>query len=390
VPQLAVSCYENGTSFWNANPAIVSFAWMNDGKPIMFGGTAPDPVKDAALNEVGRYPVAPEANGDPMELSVDEAGSVVIGGFSTTDLRVVDVTDPDLAAPLANVSLNIGTTTEATFFAEAGHRYLILETSHALRSTPVPGPRTLLLDDRGAEYLVVAPAHLMASAQRLADYRAAQGLVTRVLSLQEVYDSFSGGQSNPWALRQLLEHANDFWQPKPRYLVLVGNGTFEGAYLLNYSGHGGLDRLAAEGLLVSSDVASLETTGRLPIVSALTCTIGRFEVPRFAALGSTLVTTADRGAIAVFSPTGLSVHVDAARLNEHFFEAMFSGDNPTLGEAVNEALRRYSEEGPMRHHLDIYNLLGDPALLLPQNNDPGVPSTLFADGFETGDTSAWR
>ena len=64
---------------------------------------------------------------------------------------------------------------------------------------------------------------------------------------------------------------------------------------MNYVGHGGLDRLASEGLLVTADADALTNGERLPVVTALTCTINRFEVPGFVPLGAALVGTA-RGA----------------------------------------------------------------------------------------------
>ena len=135
-----------------------------------------------------------------------------------------------------------------------------------------------------------------------------------------------------------------------------------GALLVNYVGHGGLDRLTSEGLLVTGDVAGMSNAERLPVVSALTCTMARFEVPNFDSLGEELVLAPQGGAIAVWGPTGLSLNADAAKLNEAFVSALFQDGYEVLGDAVLEAMRRFEAEGDFEFMLDIYGILGDPAI----------------------------
>ncbi len=105
-----------------------------------------------------------------------------------------------------------------------------------------------------------------------------------------------------------------------------------GAWLVNYVGHGGTDRMAAEGLLTTGDLPGMTSTGRLPIVSSLTCVVGRFEIPGFTSLGEALVLGEDRGAIAVWAPSGLSLNPAAKVLNECFIQTLRR--NATIGEAV--------------------------------------------------------
>ncbi|MBW1897013.1 MAG: hypothetical protein JRI47_08130, partial [Deltaproteobacteria bacterium] len=140
------------------------------------------------------------------------------------------------------------------------------------------------------------------------------------------------------------------------------DGIEGGAGFLNYIGHAGVDRLADEGLLLSSDVSSLANTDRFPIVTAMTCVVGQFAIPGYDSLSERLVITNDAGAVAVWSPTGMSINADARILDEEFFRAAPLGYGTTLGQAVLEALEAYSIRGSNRYMLDIYNVLGDPAL----------------------------
>jgi hypothetical protein len=128
----------------------------------------------------------------------------------------------------------------------------------------------------------------------------------------------------------------------------------------NYIGHGGLDRFASEGLVLTTDVPAM-TNAVTPIVASLTCSTGRFEVPGFPSLGEALVMKEDGGAVAAWTPSGLSYNSQALILNEALVKSLYDGSTEYLGEAIQDALETFSEEGQLQFMLSIYNLLGDPA-----------------------------
>jgi Peptidase family C25 len=171
---------------------------------------------------------------------------------------------------------------------------------------------------------------------------------------------------------------------QPDVDVLVARAEFfalldDGADLVNYTGHGALDRLAAAGLLTSDDVPALHNQ-ETPILTALSCTINRFEVPGFAPLGEELVKKPANGFVASWAPTGLSVHGEATQLGKAFYRGLAAAPGATLGETVNSAFKSYIGLGGLEWMPDIYSLLGDPALHLKQGvvievPDEGTPST---------------
>jgi hypothetical protein len=134
-----------------------------------------------------------------------------------------------------------------------------------------------------------------------------------------------------------------------------------GAAFVNYFGHGGLDRMANDGLLRVQDVQSLNNQV-LPVITALTCTISRFEIPGFVSLGESLVTRSGGGAIAVWAPSGLATAQDAETLQALVFERAFSAPNRRLGDLLRDATRAYHDSGAGPELIEIYQLLGDPAL----------------------------
>ena len=147
--------------------------------------------------------------------------------------------------------------------------------------------------------------------------------------------------------------------PTPATQLLAALG--EGAAFVNYMGHGALDRLSSGGLLTSADVPGLTNGARLPVVTAMTCTINRFAVPgdprprraageergrrRRRGLGSLGALDQRRGGAA--GRALLPLRRDAR-----------------LGDRVLRAIAEFRALGGNVDLPRIYGLLGDPALRL--------------------------
>jgi hypothetical protein len=140
------------------------------------------------------------------------------------------------------------------------------------------------------------------------------------------------------------------------------DGINSGAALVNYMGHSGMDRLAQEGLLKTSDVDSLTNGNRLPIITALSCVVARFELPGFDAIGEALFLDQDGGAIAIWAATGLSYNTPAKAATEDFMNAALLGGASILGDGIKQAQDAYAASGNPFSLLDVFTLIGDPAL----------------------------
>jgi hypothetical protein len=149
----------------------------------------------------------------------------------------------------------------------------------------------------------------------------------------------------------------------------------EGVGFINYLGHGGAERLAEEGLLRIADVVELKNSERLPVLTAMTCSVGRFELPGYSTLAEELQRKADGGTVAVWAPSGLSDNAEARILATGFFRAVFQHRLNNLGEVVLRALNDYAAQGGRKEMLQIYQLFGDPALRLKDSafDLPGAP-----------------
>jgi hypothetical protein len=142
----------------------------------------------------------------------------------------------------------------------------------------------------------------------------------------------------------------------------VLNGFNTGALLVNYIGHAGITRLASEGLLRSEDVSFFQNGEKLPILTAMTCVVGRFTLPGYDTLSEELLLKNNGGVVAVWAPTGASLNDSAVMLAEAFFKALFQHQERILGKALLKAMKDYSAAGGQPFTLNMFNLLGDPAL----------------------------
>ena len=79
----------------------------------------------------------------------------------------------------------------------------------------------------GYDYLIVAHARLLDAIRPLAEFHEKRGLRVAVLDIDAVYDQFNHGIAHPLAIRNLVKTAWDDWQVQPRFLLLVGDASFD-------------------------------------------------------------------------------------------------------------------------------------------------------------------
>ena len=142
-----------------------------------------------------------------------------------------------------------------------------------------------------------------------------------------------------------------------------------GRAFVSFAGHSNHTTVGNTNLIAGDDLALLTNADRLPVLTVLTCLAAQFGLPGEESIGEQLVIAPDRGAVAVWGPSGLSRNHRARVLGEAFYRATFPGDADTpgellLGEAILSAQRAYAAQGEDLYLLDIYNLLGDPATVM--------------------------
>lgn len=146
------------------------------------------------------------------------------------------------------------------------------------------------------DYVVIAPNDFVDAAQRIAQaHEQYDGMTTAVVTAEQVYNEFSSGTPDAsayrWLMKMLYDRAQDSEgtiQP-PRYLLLMGDGTFDNRKLLTTSGPNTLLTYQAKNSVsevkayatddyftyledkegTSDAIASMDmSVGRLPVVTA--------------------------------------------------------------------------------------------------------------------------
>ena len=94
--------------------------------------------------------------------------------------------------------------------------------NHPRRYGSPPEPQTV----SGADYLILSPSLFLPALTDLISLRQSQGLIVAVENLQAIYDA-SDGRPTPDAIHAYLQNAYSTWNPRPAYVLLVGDGTFD-------------------------------------------------------------------------------------------------------------------------------------------------------------------
>lgn len=174
------------------------------------------PILPTAVNDVLTF----HPNADTAENRFGH--TVTLTNFSAPPLAL-NVQDPalptrlpiDFADGLATVNVATGMTVTAV----GPQGYLSLDSLALARQSDWLNP------ENQADLLIITTDALASALTPLVEARQAQGLTAAVIPVAEIYDAF-GGEASPESIRQLVTYASANWQdPKPRYLLLVGDAT---------------------------------------------------------------------------------------------------------------------------------------------------------------------
>jgi hypothetical protein len=215
------------------------------------------------------------------------------------------------------------------------------------------------------------------SAGSLAEAEAA---IQKILAFEQSGQTLDGNAvlvaDNPDKAGNFEANANDIAslllgrQVERIFLTQLGAGTrsavlgaFDaGASLVSYVGHGSQALWASESILRSIDVALLQPQPRQPLLLTMTCSNGYFISPWLNGISERFVLEGGKGAIAAFSPSGLSLD-DAAHLyHRALVQGLQSGRHERIGDLVLAAQKDYADTGAFPELLSLYHLFGDPAL----------------------------
>jgi hypothetical protein len=191
------------------------------------------------------YPRAFQAVADSLSFSARSSQSITAGGFTTPDIKVLDLTNP-LAVqeihPVVQGSAGAFTITVPALdsHAKASRNLVAFRANSFLHPAFVTANQPSTLNNAGnaADFLIISHRDFIASLAPLVAQRQAQGFTVRAIDVEDVYDEFSFGQHSSQALTDFLARARAQWSLAPRYLLLVGDGSYDPQ---NHLGFGNFD-----------------------------------------------------------------------------------------------------------------------------------------------------
>jgi hypothetical protein len=183
---------------------------------------------------------------------------ISIGGFTSNDVRAVDVTNPagPTEVPGTVKQQNDGSFTLTVSAAGAGTRTLMaFATSQARTPAGVAAnrPSAWSKPSNGADLLIITRNDLFASLNPLKLHRQSQGLSVAMIDVEDLYDEQSYGHKSPQAVKDFLALTRSSWKRAPRYVLFVGDSSFDPK---NYLGFGDNDLVVTRLLDTQSMEAS--------------------------------------------------------------------------------------------------------------------------------------
>jgi len=186
------------------------------------------------------------ADNDALQINVSDQETRRISGFTNKEIRLVDITDQN---HLVELTPPIGEDPDGTFTADVYSPNASFRHPHTLLAfakvavAPADGlkkndPSAWWSQRDGADYLVITSREFKDQVQPLAQLRRSQGLVVKVIDVEDVYDEFSFGEHTPQAIKDFLQSAQNTWIRKPRYVLLAGDASYDPK---NYLGQGHTD-----------------------------------------------------------------------------------------------------------------------------------------------------
>lgn len=188
------------------------------------------------------------ADDNVLRLNSGKGGSLRLDGFTTRNIRVIDVTNPAAVVELNAVpdlirgaGKAIGTGGYAVRVQAGSNRTLLAFTDdRAAQAAAVFAnePSTWHTDGQTADLLILTTHALSASVAPLKTLRESQGLHVSVVDVEDLQDEFAYGTHTPQAIKDFLQWTTTHWQSAPHYVLFFGDASLDPR---NYQGRGDFD-----------------------------------------------------------------------------------------------------------------------------------------------------
>lgn len=189
-----------------------------------------------------RYPQGSDAvAGDAPFLGGNCTGTCkfTVNITSPTTALAYNVVDAHLPVRLTGFTTGTNTLTLQDAVSSSWPGYFVTTAPKTFTPNTTLRKKTALLTaaTTGAQYVVIAHPNFLAGVDTLVNHRTSKGLSVVKENVKAIYDNFANGIPTPQAIQDYLKAAYASWSPKPQYVVLVGDATWDVKDYLTDSGN---------------------------------------------------------------------------------------------------------------------------------------------------------
>ena len=171
------------------------------------------------------------ADEDTLRFTAKGGKELSIDGFSSSRIQIVDITNPKAVKKVVGIVKQEGADFAIEFRVPGqGQRALLAFTEEKVKEPAgikAHQPSTRYRRGGRADLVIISHKDFMESLQPLKALREAQGWSVVLIDVEDLYDEFSFGNRSPQAIKDFLSHAKNQWLTKPRYVLLVGDASFD-------------------------------------------------------------------------------------------------------------------------------------------------------------------
>ncbi len=169
--------------------------------------------------------------------SPDTSGNIAyevtnLSSLPSRNAMVFDVTDHKSVRRLVQLSFDPVISTLVRFqVSQAGVKEFAVVGTNGFK-TPLNARRiensNIHGTTPGAHFIILSPPEFVSEAARLKAHReSSDTLKAAVVRIDQVFNEFSGGLTDPMAIRDFLKYAVMNWTMKPAYVLLLGGGHYD-------------------------------------------------------------------------------------------------------------------------------------------------------------------
>ncbi|MDM7924141.1 MAG: C25 family cysteine peptidase, partial [Pyrinomonadaceae bacterium] len=162
----------------------------------------------------------------------------LVTGFGTANIRLFDTTYEGDPYEFTNLSIQAdGAGFRLNVPAQKSKVLYAVEASAVNSPVSVDpiNPEMLGVPSHSADLVIIAYRTLLGEAEEWANYRRSQGVLVKVIDVDQIFEEFNYGVLKADSIKAFLSYAHSNWQNAPEYVLLIGDASFDSR---NYSGTG--------------------------------------------------------------------------------------------------------------------------------------------------------